>query len=196
MNPSPYLCQRRGLFYFRRRIPRLSTYTSAVMVSLGTTDQKSAHRSCVQLTVYMDLMLDELADITLSDEALRSFMQGELRAFLQRLLSKRRLQHIDGSLTAAKLRLQQVEAQVLRSIVEHGLTDEIIESSVDEMSSHDQTIARDLHEKFYREFTSDWFTSEVEQRLIDQDLAKAPTGTDVLRARWAVIEGRMAAHSA
>nr|WP_299145598.1 hypothetical protein [uncultured Tateyamaria sp.] len=141
-------------------------------------------------------MLDELADITLSDEALRSFMQGELRAFLQRLLSKRRLQHIDGSLTAAKLRLQQVEAQVLRSIVEHGLTDEIIESSVDEMSSHDQTIARDLHEKFYREFTSDWFTSEVEQRLIDQDLAKAPTGTDVLRARWAVIEGRMAAHSA
>ena len=58
MHGIPYLTKRRGIFFFRRRVPGLSTCLSPVMLSMGTTDRRSAFRLCVQLTAIMDRMLD------------------------------------------------------------------------------------------------------------------------------------------
>lgn len=196
MHAPSYVCQRGNRYYFRRRIPRLSTYISALMVSLGTTDQKLAHRSGSQLNAFLDLMLDEIADTNLSAEALRGFLQVEMRSYLRSLVSSRRREHIDGSLNAAKARLNQLQAIVLKGIVTEGLTESLSEKVADTLSDDDLLIARDLHQNFLAEFLAEGFTASVAMKLRDHGVTATPTDDDLLQARWAVIEARMAAHAA
>jgi len=59
MNRTFYLTRRRETYFYRRRVPGLSTEFATVMVSLGTTDRKTALRSCAKLTAHMDQMLDD-----------------------------------------------------------------------------------------------------------------------------------------
>ena len=79
MNNIPYLTRRRATWFFRRRVPRISTEYRPVMVSLGTTDHKLALRSCAKLTARMDLMLDQDLRITLPEAEVTAFFQAELR---------------------------------------------------------------------------------------------------------------------
>ncbi|WP_349291229.1 DUF6538 domain-containing protein [Loktanella sp. SALINAS62] len=73
------MTHRRGIFFFRRRVPDLSTGLSPVMLSLGTTDRLSAFRLCMRLTAHMDRMLDADTHIDLPDADVQSFFQAELR---------------------------------------------------------------------------------------------------------------------
>lgn len=76
MVTTPYLCTRRGRFYFRRRIPRLSTCHVPVMVSLGTTDRAAAIGLCVQLTAHMDRMRDDNLHIDLPEADVAAFFKA------------------------------------------------------------------------------------------------------------------------
>lgn len=96
----PYLYTRRGRFYFRRRIPKFSTYHMPVMVSLGTTDHSAANRLCVQLTAHMDRMLDNGLHIDLPTADVSAFSKAELTRCVASVHRMRMVERMDGSLTA------------------------------------------------------------------------------------------------
>ncbi|WP_370318191.1 DUF6538 domain-containing protein [Salipiger sp. IMCC34102] len=66
-----YLTQRREIFFFRRRLPELSTELSPILVSLGTTDRRLACKLCMRLTAHMDQMLDARLHIDLPSRTFR-----------------------------------------------------------------------------------------------------------------------------
>lgn len=97
MNNILYLSKRRRIYFFRRRVPRLSTCFRPVLVSLGTTDQRQALRLCVQLTAYMDLMLDDDLHTSLPEADVTAFFQAELRSYMRSLKTKRIVEHVEGA---------------------------------------------------------------------------------------------------
>lgn len=76
MVTTAYLCARRGRFYLRRRIPRLSTCHVPLMVSLGTTDRAAAFGLCVQLTAHTDRILDDNLHIDLPEADVAAFFKA------------------------------------------------------------------------------------------------------------------------
>lgn len=144
MTTIPYLSERNGRFYFRRRIPGLSTSVRPVLVSLGTTDRNLGHRSCVQLTAYMDRMLDEDLHIDLPEAEVTGFFQAELRHCVAKLRQRRMLERMDGSLTAGKARRNHLVAQVLHGMVEDGIREEIPEERLYDLDPADHDLAAGL----------------------------------------------------
>ena len=121
METLPYLCQRRGRFYFRRRVPGLSTDFAPIMVSLGTTDRTSASKLCAQFSALMYRMLDENLHMSLPDKDVAAFFKAELRRRVQAVRQVRLVERADGSLTDAKVRRNRLTAFVLCGMVEDGL---------------------------------------------------------------------------
>lgn len=96
----PYLCTRGGRFYFRRRIPKFSTYHLPVMVSLGATDHSAATRLCVQLTAHMGRMLDNDLHIDLPTAEAAAFFKAELARCVASVHRVSMVERMDSSLTA------------------------------------------------------------------------------------------------
>lgn len=189
----PYLCTRRGRFYFRRRIPKFSTYHMPVMVSLGTTDHSAATRLCVQLTAHMDRMLDNDLHIDLPTADVSAFFKAELARCVASVHRMRMVERMDGSLSAEKMRRNRLETFVLRGMVEHGLSEDIAAERLHLLDEDERPIAQDIQASLFREFISPGFNAKVQLR------AKAESGLsqlEVLQLRWAAVEARMAAHEA
>ena len=147
MTTIPYLSERNGRFYFRRRVPGLSTSIRPVLVSLGTTDRNLGHRSCVQLTAHMDRMLDEDLHIDLPEAEVTAYFQAELRHCVTKLRKRRMLERMDGTLTASKARRNRLVAQVLHGIVEDGIREEIPEERLHDLDPGDRDQAVELQKK-------------------------------------------------
>jgi hypothetical protein len=87
MGHQKYLFKRSGNFYFRRRIPGLSTILSPVFVSLGTKNESFAFTWLLKLTMEFDDMLDAFL-----------FAVDELPEYLIARYMTVRLQHAVGEL--------------------------------------------------------------------------------------------------
>jgi hypothetical protein len=164
MNDISYLTKRRGIFFFRRRVPGLSTCLRPVIVSLGTTDRKQALRICVGLTAYMDLMLDDDLHISLPEADVSAFFKAELRCYLRSLKAKRIVEHVDGSMTSAKARRNNLEAVVLNGLSEDGLRKEIPQARLAALSPVLPNEAAYIQRAKYSEFISVEFNQGVEKR--------------------------------
>ncbi len=189
----PYLCARAGRYYFRRRIPGLSTSHMPLMVSLGTTDRSGALKICVQLTARMDRMLDENLHKTLPSTEVAAFFKAELRRCVDAVSQVRMIERMDGSLTAEKTRRNQLETIVLRGMVEDGLREEMAPERLKTLAPNDQITAIEIQSTLFREFLSPAFNREVQARATAKDDLSQ---LDVLHLRWAAVEARMAAHEA
>ncbi|MCB5198768.1 hypothetical protein LGQ03_05905 [Loktanella sp. TSTF-M6] len=196
MHDIPYLTMRRGIFFFRRRVPGLSTCLSPVMLSMGTTDRRSAFRLCVQLTAIMDRMLDAATHINLPDAEVTAFFQAELRRELACLRAARVMERMDGSLTAERAVEHRLEAYALRSLVEDGLRDAMPEERLQQLPECQRPAALRMQSNLYRQFMSPRFSEEVLQRARPDKGAAALSEFDQLRLRWAAAEALMAAHDA
>ena len=196
MHNIPYLTTRRGIFFFRRRIPGLSTGLSPVMLSMGTTDRRLAFRLCVQLTAIMDRMLDAATHINLPDAEVTAFFQAELRRELASLRAARVMERMDGSLTAERAVEHRLEAYALRSLVEDGLRDAMPEERLQQLPERQRPAALQMQSKLYRQFMSPRFSQDVLQRARPDDRAAMLSEFDQIRLRWAAAEALMAAHDA
>jgi integrase len=196
MDDILYLSQRRGTYYFRRRVPRLSTCFRPVLVSLGTTDRKQSLKFCIQLTAYMERMLDGNLHNSLPQADITAFFQAELRSYLVELRGSRVLEHIGGSLTPEKARNNQLETHVLRSLVEDGLRRDMSAAHSARLPKRDQDKANQMQSAEFDKFTSVTFNENLqhraEQRLGIQEFSEI----DMQHLRWALIEARMGAHHA
>ncbi|WP_407706272.1 DUF6538 domain-containing protein [Sulfitobacter faviae] len=65
---SSYLYHQRGQYYFRRRIPELSTSRSPILVSLGTKDPNLALTCVGTLTMEFENVLDAFAFVLIVTE--------------------------------------------------------------------------------------------------------------------------------
>lgn len=193
MSGIRYLCSRKGRFYFRRRVPGLSTCLAPVMVALGTTDRALGFRLCVQLTAQMDLMLDDDFHEALSERDVAAFFKAELGAYLARLRDARMVERMDGSLTAETARQNRLEAFVLRGLVEDGLREEMDAGRLDQLDGQDRPLAQSIQAAKFKEFISPAFNVAVQKRA---GIGHGASQLDVLRLRWAAVEARMAAHEA
>lgn len=196
MDDILYLSQRRGAYYFRRRVPTLSTCFRPVLVSLGTTDRKRGLKFCIQLTAYMERMLDGNLHKSLPEADITAFFQAELRSYLAELRGSRVLEHINGSLTAEKARNNRLETHVLRSLVENGLRRDMSSAHSARLPKSDQDKANQMQSAEFDKLTSVIFNENLrhraEQRLGIQEFSK----TDIHHLRWASIEARLGAHHA
>jgi integrase len=166
------------------------------MVSLGTTDRKQALRICVGLTAYMDLMLDDDLHISLPKADVSAFLKAELRCYLRSLKAKRIVEHVDGSMTSAKARRNNLEAVVLNGLSEDGLRKEIPQARLAALSPVLRNEAADIQRAKYSEFISVEFNQGVEKRA-RAELGVLPfTDYDKLFLRKAAIDAQMAAHNA
>ena len=91
MNQQKYITQQGGRFYFRRRIPGLSTVLSPIFVSLGTSDPKFAHTWSWKLTAEFDELLDSFLFVL--EELPEKLMARYMTVCLQQCLSDMRRQH-------------------------------------------------------------------------------------------------------
>jgi integrase len=196
MHGIPYLTKRRGIFFFRRRVPGLSTCLSPVMLSMGTTDRRSAFRLCVQLTAQMDRMLDTDTHINLPDAEVTAFFQAELRRVLASLRAARVMERMDGSLTADRALEHRLEAYALRSLVVDGLRDEMPDDRVDNLPEAERAIAVKIHSNLFREFMSPGFNQKLLYRAQPSVPIQDLSEHEKLLLRWATVEAQMAAHDA
>ncbi len=196
MDNAAYLTKRRGLYYFRRRVPKLSTYLAPIMLSLGTTDRNLALRSCIQLTAYMDRMLNENAHIMLPEVDVPAFFKAELRTYLDSLRAARVMERMDGTLTTESAQRNRLEAIVLRSLVDHGLREEMPAECLKDLPIEDRDLASKLQSEKFREFISPEFNQGILRRAASHEKAQGMSQHDKLRLRWAAVEARMAAHHA
>ena len=196
MHEIPYLTARRGVFYFRRRVPGFSTNLSPVMLSMRTTDRRAAHRLCLQLTALMDRMIAADTYTHLSDAEVTAFFQAELRRELDALRASRLVERMDGSLTAERATAHRLEAYVLRSLVEDGLREIIPEDRIAILPEREKHVASKIHAELFRKFISPSFNQGVLRRAEPSRGHQALSEYEKLRLRWAAVEARMAAHDA
>lgn len=191
-----YLSQRRGTYYFRRRVPRLSTCFRPVLVSLGTTDRKRGHKFCIQLTAYMERMLDGNLHNSLPEADVATFFQVELRRYLADLRVERVVERIDGSMTTQKARTNRLEAFVLRSLVEDGLRKEMPPARLAQLAEEEQEEAKVLQSTTYAKFMSAKFNEAIQCRAETELGVHLFSEYDKLFLRSATIDACMAAHYA
>lgn len=196
MENTRYLTKRRGIYYFRRRIPELSTYLAPVMLSLGTTDYRAALKSCVQATAHMDRMLDEKVHISLPEADVTAFFKAELRSYLASLKEKRFIEHMDGSLTADRVRQHRLQAFALRSLIEDGLREDMPLERLSLLQPEERSAAAKIHSRLFREFLSPSFNQGVQHRALSPNRTGQISQLEILRLRRAAVEARMAAHHA
>lgn len=196
MNATLYLTKRRQTYFFRRRVLGLSTEFRPVMVSLGTTDQKSALKSCAKLTAHMDRMLDDDLHMTWPEADVAAFFKAELTRVLRNLRIARTAEHVDGSMTEQKARQNHLEAVVLSGIAEDGLRKDMSPARLTALDPALRKSAAGLHREKYEEFTSSDFSHGIEKRAAATLNREGFTEYDMLFLRKAAIEARMAACSA
>ena len=196
MDGIHYLTQRRSIYFFRRRVPSLSTCLSPVMLSLGTTDRRAAFRLCVQLTAHMDRMLDTDTHINLPDANVTAFFQAELRRVLASLRAARVVERMDGSLTGGRAVAHRLEAYALRSLVEDGLRDVMPDDRLNCLPEGEQAMALKIHSKLFRQFISPAFNQDLLHRARPGVAARDLSVLEKLELRWAAVEAKMAAHHA
>jgi len=196
MHSIPYLTQRRKIYFFRRRVPRLSTGLSPVMVSLGTTDRRSAYRLCMQLTARMDQMLDEKTHIFLPDADVAAFFKAELRRCVDELRRTRVIEHMDGSLTAERVSRHRLEAFVLRSLNEDGLRDQMPDERISQLSEEDREEAANIQHEMFKKFISPAFNNALQRRAVPDERVSNLSEFEKLQLRWKTVEANMAAHHA
>jgi hypothetical protein len=119
MNYPKYFYQQNGRFYFRRRIPGLSTVISPVIVSLGTKNLNIAYTWLVKLTVEFDEMLEDFAlrHEELPEELVSQYMIVRLKEAMKKFDRTHRLQRFlgrGGSLSKENLVCLQVALETIR----------------------------------------------------------------------------------
>lgn len=191
-----YLTRRRETWFYRRRLPGLSTEKSPVMLSLGTTDRKFALRSCAKLTAHMDRMLDNDLHMTLPEKEVAAFFKVELRRVLRDLRVERTVEHVDGSMTACKARQNHLKAAILTSMAEDGLSKEMPHARLAQIDPSLRDEALSLHSETYATFMSDRFNADIQQRAADILKRSDFAEYDKLFLRKATLEAHMAAHAA
>ena len=164
MNRTFYLTRRRETYFYRRRVPGLSTEFAPVMVSLGTTDRKTALRSCAKLTAHMDQMLDDDLHTSLPEADVAAFFKAELSRVLRSLRVRRTVAHVDGSMTKRKADQYGLEATVLSGIAEDGLSKKMSPTRLESINPILRDEAEFLHRQTYSQFMSDDFNQAIQQR--------------------------------
>jgi integrase len=144
----------------------------------------------------MDLMLDDDLHTSLPEADVTAFFQAELRSYMRSLKTKRIVEHVDGSMTTAKARTNNLEAFVLHGLSEHGLRKEMPQAQLTNLVPMLRNEAADIQRAKYEEFMSTDFNDGVIQRAESQFGELSFTEYDRLFLRKAAIDARMAAHSA
>ncbi len=95
---SSYLYWQRGQYYFRRRIPKLSTSRSPVLVSLGTKDPNLALTCVGMLTMEFENVLDAFTFVLdeIPEDLLHRYMKVRLTQSVQETRRQRRLEWVLG----------------------------------------------------------------------------------------------------
>ena len=97
--PAPtYLYVQSNRFYYRRRIPTLSTYKSPLMVSLGTKNKNQALIWSLSLTKEFETVLNSFVFIhdPIPDALVHKFMQRRLKQFVDDLKRQSRMAWFTG----------------------------------------------------------------------------------------------------
>lgn len=123
MNQQKYITQQGGRFYFRRRIPGLSTVLSPIFVSLGTSDPKFAHTWSRKLAAEFDELLDSFLFIL--EELPEEVMARYMTVCLQQCLSDMRRQHRMERMTGRIGLMTSDSRDMIRIAVETLLSDGI-----------------------------------------------------------------------
>ena len=144
----------------------------------------------------MDLMLDDDLHTSLPEADVTAFFQARLRSYMRSLKTKRIVEHVDGSITTAKARRNNLEAFVLHGLSEHGLRKEIPQAQLANLAPVLRNEAADIQRTKYKEFMSAEFNDGVKQWAETQFGDLLSTEYDKLFLRKAATDARMAAHSA
>ena len=196
MNAAFYLARVRNSYFYRRRVPGISTKKRPVMLSLGTTDRKQALKSCAKLTAHMDWMLDNDLHMTLPEGDVAAFFKAELRHVLHGLKVVRTIEHVNGTMTSEKALHNRLNTIVLATMAENGLRQDIPPSTLSALEPHLRDQASKIHKKIYAEFTSDEYNNAIQQRATGTLKRAEFTDSDKLFLRKAALDARMAAYSA
>ncbi|SNR52697.1 DUF6538 domain-containing protein, partial [Puniceibacterium sediminis] len=123
MKQQKYMTRQGGRYYFRRRIPGLSTALSAIFVSLGTSDPKFAHTWSRKLAAEFDELLDSFLFIL--EELPEEVMARYMTVCLQQCLSDMRRQHRMERMTGRLGSMSPDSRDMIRVAVETLLCDGI-----------------------------------------------------------------------
>lgn len=166
------------------------------MVSLTTTDRARGLKFCLQLAAHMEQMLDDDLHISLPPADVTAFFNAELKLCLDRLQQRRRIERMDGTLTADKMRRNRMSSHVLQGMVKHGISDVPCSDVMKDLIAEDRAVALDVHETFYRKIVSPEFEDQILERAACHGSASKPSKGERLHIRWAALEAYAAAYSA
>lgn len=113
-------------------------------------------------------MLDDDLHTSLPEADVTAFFQAELRSYVRSLKRKRIVEHVDGSMTTAKARTNNLEAFVLHGLSEHGLRKEMPQAQLANLAPMLRNEAADIQRAKYEEFMSTDFNDGVMQRAESQ----------------------------
>ena len=119
-------------------------------------------------------MLDDNLHIDLPPQDVAAFFKAELQRCVVSVRHTRMAERMDGSLTAEKVRRNQLEAFVLRSMVEDGLRNEMASDRLKQLDVADQATAQEIQDRLFLEFISPQFNAEVQKRA--ECMTLAPMG--------------------
>ncbi|MFG6531116.1 MULTISPECIES: DUF6538 domain-containing protein [unclassified Sulfitobacter] len=120
---SIYLYQQRGQYYFRRRIPKLSTSRSPVLVSLGTKDPNLALTCVGMLTMEFENVLDAFTFVLdeIPEELMHRYMKVRLTQSIQKSRRQRRLEWVLGRSGFAAPENRKPLRIALASLLQNGI---------------------------------------------------------------------------
>lgn len=123
MGHQKYLFKKGENFYFRRRIPGLSTITSPVFLSLGTKSEFFAHTYLSKLTMEFDDMLEAFvfAVDELPEDLIARYMTVRLQHAVTDLRRQHRMERRTGRGTATNPRSIEAKKIVLEILLKDGI---------------------------------------------------------------------------
>ncbi|WP_155846187.1 hypothetical protein [Celeribacter ethanolicus] len=123
MTQQKYLYCKRNRFYFRRRVPGLSTFLSPIFLALGTTDRNLAHTWLERLKLEFDQMFDSFVLLTpaLPDKIVSRYFEHYLQKCVSDLNRQINFARMKGRFSADNERSLSVLPIIYESFLEQGI---------------------------------------------------------------------------
>lgn len=122
MTDQTYLYSQAGRFYFRRRIPKISTYISPVIVSLGVKNRQQALIKSLSLTNEFETVLDAFTYITreIPEALIHRYMQVRLKQSLYEMARHDRMVWVTGRRPASSGAQHETLKYALEALLTEG----------------------------------------------------------------------------
>ena len=123
MGHQKHLFKKGENFYFRRRIPGLSTTFAPVLVSMGTKSENFAHTWLLKLTMEFEDMLDTFLYVPdeLPENLIASYTRVRLKHAIMDLRRQHRMERMTGRVSSTLPNNVNAQRLALETLLQDGI---------------------------------------------------------------------------